>query len=82
MAAKRATRAGAVFDQNGRPISIGNRVEIGPSYDLWMMGAKYGEVRKIEAPDILVVRMDNTRVKGLRRFRASECTLVRARAPF
>lgn len=62
-----------LFDRDGEPVSAGNRVEIGPHYDLWMMGAKYGVVQELESPDILVLKMDNTRIKGLRRFRASEC---------
>ncbi len=66
-----------MFDMNGAQVGIGDRVEIGAHHDLWMMGAKYGEVRSAEAPDILVVKMDNARVKGMRRFVASGCKRIR-----
>ena len=75
--AKKKTVTAPMFDMNGAQVGIGDRVEIGPHHDLWMMGAKYGEVRSTEGPDILVVKMDNARVKGMRRFVASGCKRIR-----
>lgn len=44
----------------------GSRVELHPGCDLWMRGAKYGTVVRIEG-DILIVRMDHKSVKKLQR---------------
>lgn len=33
-----------MFDMDGDRVRIGDRVEIGPHHDLWIMGAKYGRV--------------------------------------
>ena len=42
--------------------SVGDRVELSPACDLWMRGAKYGQIAAV-AP--LRVRMDYTAVKRL-----------------
>ena len=46
-------------------IKEGDRVEISPSCDLWMFGAKYGEITKIEMSGEMLVRMDHWQVKNL-----------------
>ena len=51
------------------------RVELSPSHDLWMRGAKYGEVRKVEG-DVLVVKMDHPQVRKLVRVRKDRVTLI------
>lgn len=59
---------------NENELNVGDRVEIHPGFDLWMRGAKFGVIRKIyDSPMVgaLVaeVRMDNTNVKRLQRFK-------------
>lgn len=68
----RATdRCGKVLgeDMNGKPIRACGRVEISPSFDIWMRGAKYGDVmRRVRSgkhKDTIAVRMDNKRVRVL-----------------
>jgi hypothetical protein len=41
---------------------IGQRVEISPACDLWMRGARCGEIRRIK-DGILFIKMDNPRVR-------------------
>ena len=58
-------------------VDVGDRVEIHPGFDLWMRGAKYGIVRKVydspmEGCLCAEVRMDNTNVKRLQRFKLSD----------
>lgn len=43
----------------------GKRVELHPGCDLWMRGAKYGEVRGCSPDGILSIRMDHPGVKRL-----------------
>lgn len=38
---------------------VGDRVEISPSCDLWMMGARYGEVVKV-GRKLIHVKLDRT----------------------
>lgn len=47
-------------------LKAGNRVELHPGLDLWMRGAKYGSIVRIEG-DIAVVRMDHWQVRKLQR---------------
>lgn len=54
---------------------IGRRVELSPHFDLWMRGARYGVVRKVEG-DILVIKMDHPQVKKLVRARKEDVTLI------
>jgi hypothetical protein len=51
---------------DGRPYEIGDRVEIHPGTDLWMMGARYGKVvgMSITSGDRVRVTMD--KVPGIR----------------
>jgi len=44
---------------------IGDRVEISPSFDLWMQGARFGTIRLMWSDGTIAVRMDNSRVKRL-----------------
>lgn len=46
---------------------IGARVELHPACDLWMRGARFGTVRAVK-DGILLVRMDNPRIRKLQRF--------------
>ncbi len=59
----------------GVNIREGSRVELCPSTDLWMQGARFGQVEKIEN-GVAVVRMDHEQVRKLQRF-----TLDRLRIP-
>jgi len=54
---------------------IGRRVELHPGHDLWMRGARYGTVRKVEG-DTLVIKMDHSAVKKLVRVRKDRVTLI------
>ncbi len=38
---------------------VGERVEISPSCDLWMQGARYGEVTRVTT-EIVYVKLDRT----------------------
>ena len=51
---------------DGHPYEIGDRAEIHPGTDLWMMGARYGKVvgMSITSGDRVRVRMD--KVPGVR----------------
>ena len=64
-----------VIGYDGKPYTQGDRVEIHPGTDLWMMGARYGTVRKISLTPEDRVRVEMDKVRGLRsgpadRFRA------------
>ena len=54
---------------------VGRRIELHPGHDLWMRGARYGEVVRVEK-DVLVVRMDNAQVKKLVRVKKDRVTLI------
>ncbi len=45
-------------------INVGDRVEIPTHYDMWMHGARFGVVEKVDK-DFIRVRMDNPTVRGL-----------------
>lgn len=45
---------------------VGARVELSPGYDLWMRGARFGVIRKVEG-GIATVKMDHPSVKRLQR---------------
>lgn len=47
-----------------KDLRVGHRVEIHPGYDLWMQGARFGQVVKING-SVAVVRMDHP---GVRKF--------------
>lgn len=55
-----------IIGYDGKPYGIGDRVEIHPGTDLWMMGARYGEVvgTSITSNDRVRVVMD--KVPGTR----------------
>ena len=55
-----------IIGYDGQPYGIGDRVEIHPGTDLWMMGARYGEVvgTSITSDDRVHVVMD--KVPGIR----------------
>ena len=52
-------------------VKVGVRVEIAPHYDLWMQGARYGKVIKLEG-DVAVVQLDHWQVRRPRRFLAAD----------
>jgi hypothetical protein len=69
--------------------SVGKRVEIPAYCDLWMQGARTGTVTRFiegkgdylcandaRASNLLVVRMDNTRVKRLARVVFDDCKFL------
>lgn len=51
----------------GENITIDCRVELHPVYDLWMQGARFGTVKKIE-DGIATVKMDHPQVKQQGKF--------------
>jgi hypothetical protein len=51
---------------DGSEFESGNRVQIAPHYDLFMRGARYGEIRKIVG-GIAHIKMDHPQVKKLAR---------------
>jgi len=55
-----------IIGYDGKPYGIGDRVEIHPGTDLWMRGARYGEVvgTSITSDDRVRVVMD--KVPGIR----------------
>lgn len=50
----------------GVNIEKGCRVELSPSYDLWMQGARFGEVTSV-GDEMASVRMDHPQVKRILR---------------
>ncbi len=58
----------------------GIRVEISPSYDLWMRGARFGTIRRIEKGTIAVIKMDHRQVRKLARIPLADCTAWLARS--
>jgi hypothetical protein len=55
--------------------AIGKRVEIAPSYDLWMRGARYGEIRS-EKNGVYAVKMDHPGVKKLAKIRVEDVKFI------
>lgn len=54
---------------------VGKRVEIAPHYDLWMRGARFGVVARVNnRSDRLAVRMDHPAVKRLAKVHAGDVT--------
>lgn len=48
---------------------VGSRVELSPGCDLWMRGARFGTVDRIdEKRRVILVKMDHPSVKRLQRF--------------
>lgn len=61
-------------------IGKGTRVELTPSCDLWMRGAKYGTVTRItgiDADAIIHVRMDHPQVRRIQRLTPDQIMGVR-----
>ena len=64
-----------VIGYDGKTYTVGDRVEVHPGTDLWMMGARYGTVQSIVPTEGDRVRVEMDKVRGLRsgpgdRFRA------------
>lgn len=55
--------------RNGAPFIIGQRVELNPATDAWMMGDRFGEVVKV-GRSLIHIRMD--RSGKVRRVRPSD----------
>lgn len=54
-------------------VFLGIRVEISPSHDLWMQGARFGTIRKIDtARGLATVKMDHPQVKRLQVIRVMD----------
>lgn len=51
----------------GQNVRVNQTVEVSPSYDLWMMGARYGVVKEINGR-LAKVEMHHPEVKGLKVF--------------
>lgn len=49
----------------GATYRVGSRVELSPACDLWMRGARFGEVQRIKDNGHLMVRMDHPQVRRL-----------------
>ncbi len=60
---------------DGEPVCVGYRVELHPACDLWMRGAKYGEIVRYDGEHdgepAFKVRMDHSQVRRLVRIKAS-----------
>ena len=52
------------YGTRAEDFAVGQRVELSPACDLWMMGARFGTVRKIVNGRVCV-KMDNPRVRKL-----------------
>lgn len=54
----------------------GIRVEISPSHDLWMAGARFGTIREVKilgnGQPVAVVKMDHGQVKRLQTFKVAD----------
>ena len=57
--------------EEGHVYGPGVRVELAPSCDLWMRGARYGEVMAVNDHGIVMIRMDHKSVRKLQRLHAS-----------
>jgi hypothetical protein len=57
-------------------------VEIHPRFDLWMRGARFGTVIRMDKPStvfpqgVAVVTMDHSQVKGVRRFVVADLKVI------
>jgi hypothetical protein len=60
----------ALNGYDGVPVGVGDRVELHPATDLWMRGAKFGRVVRLNAgpPMSLSVKMDHPKIKRAVRF--------------
>lgn len=76
MATKKMKLTPPPYDRTGHQVLAGHRIEVPPGSDLWMRGARFGEVRRTEVPGILVVKMDHSSVRKLQRFQATDCKRV------
>lgn len=79
---KTEAAARARFDEiEGEPVCVGDRVELHPACDLWMRGARYGEVVRYDGQcggePAFKVRMDHQQVRRLVRIKASLLRRVR-----
>ena len=48
-----------------KSLRINARVEIAPHYDLWMQGAKYGQIKDFDGEGNAWVKMDHPAVRKL-----------------
>ena len=62
-----------------REYLLGKRVEIGPHYDLWMRGARFGKVHSVYVRNgrtLVAVKMDHPRVRKLARLPIGDVTII------
>lgn len=62
-----------LIDYEGNTLGIGSRVELHPACDLWMRGARFGNVHSIKEDNgttVALVRMDHPQVRKLQRIPA------------
>lgn len=63
--------------------TIGDRVELSPACDLWMRGARFGEVTGYSkhGADVIKVRMDHPQVRRIQHVHATNLRLIRKARP-
>lgn len=62
-----------------REYLCGKRVEIAPGYDLWMRGARYGQVHSVYTRNgrtLVAVKMDHPQVRKLARLPIEDVTII------
>ena len=61
----------------GKNIEVGKRVELHPSKDLWMRGARFGEVTKMSDLDMIAhVKMDHPEVTKIQKIAITSLKLA------
>lgn len=61
-------------DYGSKFVKVGDRVEIHPSADLWMRGARFGTVTKVGA--VVSVRMDHPQVRNLFKAKSEDLKVI------
>lgn len=64
------------LDMDGHVIKIGSFIEIHPRFDLWMRGARCGIVQRFNKDRTIQVKMNNIRIKRIRRFFPEDLKVV------
>lgn len=54
----------------------GKRVELHPGCDLWMRGARFGEITNVSADGVVSVKMDHKQVKRIQKLPRDRVTLI------
>jgi hypothetical protein len=66
-------------DYEGKPIRVGDRIELHPGCDLWMRGARFGTIERpsVAVADAWHVRLDNV-PKRILTFKSDRLRTVRS----